>query len=135
MTTHERPTILVVEDDRATREMYEYALRVEGFEVSLASDGFSALRLLEHELPDAIVLDLDLPHVSGIDVQQEVLAHAETSAIPIIVATGTDWKTSAGVFQILRKPITPDVLIAVVRKALSPADGTLPSDHARRRRT
>jgi DNA-binding response OmpR family regulator len=135
MTTHERPTILVVEDDRATREMYEYALRMEGFAVLVASDGFGALRLLEHELPDAIVIDLDLPHVSGINVQQEVLAHAETSAIPIIVVTGTDWKTPGGVFQILRKPITPDVLVPVVRKALSPPDGTLPSDHGRRRRT
>src|SRR4051812_30065283 len=101
----ERPTILLVEDDRATREMFEYALRMEGFTVIATSDGLGALRLLEYELPDAIVLDLDLPHVSGIDVQQEVMAHAETSAIPIIVVTGTDWRAPGGVFRVLRKPI------------------------------
>ena len=135
MTTHERPTVLLVEDDRATREMFDYALRMEGFAVLVASDGLIALRVIEQQLPDVIVVDLDLPHVSGIDVQQEVMAHAETAAIPIVVVTGTEWKTPGGVFQTLRKPITPDVLVAVVRKALSPPDGTPPKDHAPRRRT
>src|SRR5437870_3183387 len=100
MTSYERPTVLVVDDDRATREMFDYALRFAGFRVLLAADGFVALRLIEHELPDVIVLDLDLPHVSGIDVQQEVMAHAETSAIPIVIVTGTEWTTPKGVFQI-----------------------------------
>ena len=113
MTTHERPTILLVEDDRATREMFDYALRLEGFTVLVAGDRLGALRLIEHDLPDVIVLDLDLPHVSGIDVQQELMAHAETSAIPIVVVTGTEWKMPA----------------------LSPPDGMLPSDQAHRRRT
>jgi DNA-binding response OmpR family regulator len=134
MTIHERPNILLVEDDRATREMFDYALRMDGFDVSVAGDGFAALRFIEQQLPDLIVLDLDLPHVSGIDVQQEVMAHAETSAIPIVVVTGTEGKTpEQGVFQILRKPITPDVLIAVIRKALSPSEGGLSKDDARRR--
>ena len=134
MTTHEHSTILLVEGDRATREMLQFALRFEGFKVLVASDGLGSLRVLEHELPDVIVLDLDLSFVSGIDVQQEVLAHAETSAIPIVVVTGTDWKPT-GVFQILRKPITADALLKVIRKALSPRDGLLPADHAHRRRT
>jgi DNA-binding response OmpR family regulator len=123
MTSHERPTVLVVEDDRATREMFEYGLRIAGFAVSVAGDGLTALRLVEQELPDAIVLDLDLPHVSGIDVHQEVMAHAETSAIPIIVVTGTEWNTPAGVFDLLRKPITAETLVAVVLRALSPSSG------------
>ena len=115
--------------------MFDYALRMEGLTVLVASDGLGALRLIEHDLPDVIVLDLDLPHVSGIDVQQELMSHAETSAIPIVVVTGTDGKMPEGVFQILRKPITPDVLIQVVRKALSPPHGMRPSDQAHRRRT
>jgi DNA-binding response OmpR family regulator len=130
-----RPTILLVEDDRATREMFEYAMRLEGFAVLATADGLGALRLLEHEIPDAIVLDLDLPHVSGVDVQQDVVAHADTSAIPIIVVTGTDWKTPGGVFQVLRKPITADVLITALRRALSPSPARMATDHAHRRRT
>src|SRR5881392_2844043 len=102
----ERPTILVVEDDRALREMFDYAPRMDGFRVLSAGDGLQALRLIEHDLPEVIVLDLDLPYVSGSDVQHELLAHAETSAIPIVIVTGSDWKTPAGVFRILRKPIT-----------------------------
>jgi DNA-binding response OmpR family regulator len=131
----DRQTILLVEDDRATREMFEYALRMEGFAVIATCDGLGALRLLEYELPDAIVLDLDLPHVSGIDVQQEVMAHAETSAIPIIVVTGTDWRAPGGVFRVLRKPITPDVLIVTLRHALRPADRRRALDEAKRART
>ena len=60
-----------------------------------------------------VVLDLDLPHVSGIDVQQEIVSHAETRAIPIIIGTGTRWRAPAGVFRTLRKPITSDVLETV----------------------
>lgn len=112
--------------------MFDYALRIAGYAVLHASDGLIALRLLEHELPDLIVLDLDLPHLSGLDVQQEVVAHAETSVIPIVVVTGTDWKP-AGVFEILRKPITPDVLVAVIDRALRPSDGPSGKSLSRRR--
>ena len=119
MTVHERPTVLLVEDDRATREMYDYALRLADYSVLQASDGLAALRLLDQHLPAAIVLDLDLPQLSGMDVQREVMSHAETRSIPIVVVTGTDLKP-AGVFQILRKPVTPEVLVAAVDRALMP---------------
>jgi chemosensory pili system protein ChpA (sensor histidine kinase/response regulator) len=133
MATHERPTVLLVEDDRATREMYEYALRLAGFAVKVAADGLTALRFLEQDIPDVMVLDLDLPHVSGSDVQQEVVAHAETSAIPIVVVTGTEWNAPAGVVQVLRKPITTDALIDAVQRAISPPDD--PSGGTSRRRS
>ena len=135
MATQERPTILLVEDDRATRDMLQFALRFDGFTVVAAGDGLVALHVLEHDLPDAIVLDLDLSQVSGIDVQQELMAHAETSAIPIVVVIGRTSKPPEGVFQVLRRPITAGVLLKAVRKALSPADGILPSDAAQKRRT
>jgi DNA-binding response OmpR family regulator len=135
MATQERPTILLVEDDRATRDMLQFALRFDGFTVLAASDGLVALRLLEHHLPDAIVLGLDVPHVSGIDVQREVMAHAETSAIPIVVVIGRESKTPAGVFQVVRRPITADVLLKAVRKALSPDGRMVPGDDAHRRRS
>jgi len=109
---------LLVEDDRATREMFDYALRISGFSVSAHPDGFVALRAIEQQLPDVIVVDLDLPQVSGIDVVHEIVSHAETRAIPIIVVTGTNWHPPEGVFRTLRKPIASDVLIAVVERAL-----------------
>lgn len=100
--------------------MFDYALRIGGFNVSSVSDGMSALRLIdEHVAPDVIVLDLDLPQVSGVDVQQELAAHEETRRTPVIVVTGTSWHVPTGVFRTLRKPITSDTLIRIVRRALT----------------
>jgi putative two-component system response regulator len=100
--------------------MFDYALRIGGFNVSSVSDGLSALRVIEqHVAPDVIVLDLDLPQVSGVDVQQELAAHEETRRTPVIVVTGTSWHVPTGVFRTLRKPITSDVLVRIVRRALT----------------
>jgi DNA-binding response OmpR family regulator len=99
--------------------MFDYALRISGFDVMSAGDGLSALRAIDqHCIPDVIVLDLDLPQVSGIDVHQEIVSHAETCAIPIIVVTGTSWQAPRDVFRTLRKPINSDVQVKVVRRAL-----------------
>jgi len=123
ISVYQRPTILLVEDDSATREMFDYALRLAGFAVVAVRDGLAGLRAIEQQVPDAVVLDLDLPHVSGMDVQQEIVSHAETRDIPIIIVTGTSWRAPAGVFRTLRKPITSDVLEAVIQQALTQRDG------------
>lgn len=108
-----------MEDDRATREMFDYALRLAGFDVSAAADGLGALRILDqHIVPNVIVLDLDLPQVSGFDVHHEIVAHAETQDIPIVVVTGTSLRAPTGVFRTLRKPINSDVLVSAVQRAL-----------------
>jgi DNA-binding response OmpR family regulator len=120
LTTYARSTILLVEDDRATREMFDYALRISGFDVMSVGDGLSALRAIDqHCIPDVVVLDLDLPHVSSIDVHQEIVSNAETCAVPVIIVTGTSWQPPSGVFRTLRKPINSDFLIKVVRLALA----------------
>jgi DNA-binding response OmpR family regulator len=133
MTTQERPSVLIVEDDRATREMYEYALRMAGLTVVVANDGFAALRMIDQEVPDVIVLDLDLPHVTGMDVHEEVMAHAETRITPVVVVTGTEWPMPASVFRILRKPINSETLVNAVLQALSSKDES-PSGTDRRAR-
>jgi len=119
MTTDQRSTVLLVEDDNATREMYDYALRMAGFAVTAVRDGFAALRSIEQQCPDVVVLDLDLPHVSGMDVHQEIV-------------TGTNWQMPADVFRTLRKPIASDILVTTIELALAqpreepPDDGTRP---------
>jgi DNA-binding NtrC family response regulator len=116
--------------------MFEYALRLAGFDVSAAADGLSALRILDqHFIPSVIVLDLDLPQVSGVDVHQEIVSHAETQAIPVVVVTGTSWHVPPDVFRTLRKPINSDVLVSVVQQALiaQEVDQSTTSDAARRR--
>ena len=128
MNTSDRPDVLLVEDDDATREMFDYALRMAGFAVTAVRDGLAALRSIEQQCPDVVVLDLDLPHVSGMDVYQEIVSHAETCRIPIIVVTGTNWQTPTEVFRTLRKPIGSDVLVTTIEKALAQASADPPDD-------
>lgn len=128
MVTSERPTVLLVEDDNATREMFDYALRMAGYSVTAVRDGFAALRSIEQQCPDIVVLDLDLPHVSGLDVHQELVSHAETCKIPIVVVTGTSWQAPPEVFRMLRKPIPSDVLVTTIEQALAQANDHSPGD-------
>jgi DNA-binding response OmpR family regulator len=114
--TSQQLTILLVEDDTPTREMYRTALRMAGFELRLASTGLAALQQIDQELPDAIVLDLDLPYVSGIEIHDELLADRRTACIPVVVVTGTDWRPHRRPAAILTKPISPERLADVIHR-------------------
>lgn len=80
--------VLVVEDDAALRGMYRTALRMAGYVVQEAANGLEALRVLDADPPDLVVLDLGLPVVSGLTVREELAAQAHTRRIPIVVVTG-----------------------------------------------
>ncbi|MDH3263022.1 MAG: phosphate regulon transcriptional regulator PhoB [Paracoccaceae bacterium] len=79
------PTVLVVEDEPAQREVLVYNLEAEGFEVAKAGDGEEALTLVEEAPPDVIVLDWMLPNVSGIEVCRRLKSRPETRGLPIIM--------------------------------------------------
>ena len=79
------PTVLVVEDEPAQREVLAYNLEAEGFQVAKAENGEEALLLVGESLPDVIVLDWMLPNVSGIEVCRRLKTRAETRAVPIIM--------------------------------------------------
>ena len=68
--------------------MYRTALRVAGYLVQEAADGFEALRSLDADPPDLVVLDLPLPRLDGYAVRQELKSQAHTRHIPIVVVTG-----------------------------------------------
>jgi len=112
--------ILVVEDDGDLRRLIRTALLFEGFEVIEAADGLDALRRLDDSPPDLVILDLMLPIVSGLVVQEEIAAHAHLRNIPVVIVTAsTQPLDDLNVPCILRKPISPETLIAVVRKCLA----------------
>ena len=113
----ERRSVLVVDDDVATREMYRMALRIAGFDVETASDGVAALRRIEQHVPDVVVLDLDLPGINGIAVHGELDARERTRHVPIVIVTGTDWQSPFPVFAALSKPLSPHELVDAVRVA------------------
>lgn len=81
----DQPTVLIVEDEAAQREVLSYNLEAEGFRVAKAEDGEEALLLVEEENPDIIVLDWMLPSVSGIEVCRQLKARADTRSVPVIM--------------------------------------------------
>ncbi|NND19662.1 MAG: phosphate regulon transcriptional regulator PhoB [Silicimonas sp.] len=81
------PSVLVVEDEPAQREVLVYNLRAEGYEVVQAADGDDGLVLVEEVTPDLIILDWMLPGVSGIEVCRRLKANTKSRAIPIILLT------------------------------------------------
>jgi DNA-binding response OmpR family regulator len=115
-----RETVLIVEDDAAVRRMYRAALGFAGFDIIEAHDGTAALHLLEQRTADLVILDLILPTLSGLAVQQEIAAHATTRDIPIVIVTGSDMRLDdVDVPCILRKPVTPEQIVTVVRSCLA----------------
>jgi DNA-binding response OmpR family regulator len=111
--------ILVVEDNADLRRLFRTALSLAGFEVDEAADGIDALRLIENRTPDLVVLDLMLRSLDGMSVQQELAARAMTSAIPVVIVTGSNLDVSGtNVSCVLRKPVMPDQLIATVKHCL-----------------
>lgn len=81
----DQPTILIVEDEPAQREVLSYNLGAEGFDVRGAENGEEALLLISEEAPDIILLDWMLPNVSGIEICRRLKARPETRAIPVIM--------------------------------------------------
>lgn len=113
-------TVLVVEDDPAVRRMYRMALMLAGFDVVEADDGLAALHQLDDRPPDVVVLDLMLPTMSGLVVQQEIAAHAHTRRIPIVIVTGSNLSLDhLDVPCVLRKPVSPDSLVDAVRSCMA----------------
>jgi two-component system phosphate regulon response regulator PhoB len=81
----EQPTVLVVEDEPAQREVLTYNFEAEGFRVAQAGNGEEALLLVDEIAPDLIVLDWMLPSVSGIEVCRRLKSRPETRGVPIIM--------------------------------------------------
>ena len=84
MTTGQ-PTVLVVEDEPAQREVLSYNLSAEGFRVCTASDGEEALTMVQEETPDVVVLDWMLPSVSGIEVCRRLKTRGATRHVAVIM--------------------------------------------------
>ncbi|WP_170324914.1 phosphate regulon transcriptional regulator PhoB [Ruegeria arenilitoris] len=81
----DQPTVLVVEDEPAQREVLAYNLEAEGFRVSKAASGDEAMLLVDEEHPDIIVLDWMMPNLSGIEVCRRLKSRPDTRSIPIIM--------------------------------------------------
>jgi CheY-like chemotaxis protein len=115
-------TILVVEDNEATREGLVSVLRRQGYDAITATDGGAALALLAGGAkPDLIVLDMLLPAVDGWRFLDRVKGTPHAS-IPVVIATGVglspEWATDKGCAGFLRKPFDDAQLMAEIGRVL-----------------
>ena len=78
-------TILVVEDDKNQRLLYEQELKLEGYDVVTASDGKDALGKIQEQLPDLIIMDINMPKMDGIETMGKILG--KNRDIPVIINT------------------------------------------------
>jgi two-component system response regulator MprA len=114
--------ILVVDDERAVREALDRALRLDGFEVTLAPDGEEALRALADTRPDAIVLDVLMPGLDGLEVCQVMRRMGDRT--PVLMLTARDAVSDrvagldAGADDYLVKPFALEELRARLRALL-----------------
>jgi CheY-like chemotaxis protein len=110
-----------VEDDVGARTVYRTALLLAGYSVVAFEDGMAALRWLDTNYIDGIVLDLGLPRLGGLDLQREIASHPDRRDIPIVVVTGTDQPVDGeNVRCVLRKPVDPEALVETVRRCVAP---------------
>ncbi|MGO4914873.1 phosphate regulon transcriptional regulator PhoB [Pseudogemmobacter sp. W21_MBD1_M6] len=120
----DKPTVLLVEDEAAQREVLAYNLEAEGFVVARAENGEEALLLVEELVPDLVVLDWMLPNVSGIEVCRRIKSRAETRNVPIIMLTARSEEgdrvrgLETGADDYVVKPYSVAELMARVRTQL-----------------
>ena len=122
-----RQTVLIVEDEDDLRRIYRDALSLAGYRVRESRSGFEALRVIDNDPPDLVLLDLVLPGIDGFAVRHELAAQVHTRHIPILIVTGSHGDHEhLNVDCVMRKPVTPEELVTAVRSCL--ASVTRPPD-------
>jgi DNA-binding response OmpR family regulator len=84
------PLVLIADDDPTLRLLASSTLGSARFRIALASDGKQALELFDRERPDLVLLDVDMPGMSGFQVCRSMRGRADASDVPIVMMTGRD---------------------------------------------
>lgn len=116
--------ILVVDDESDIRDLLSYNLKKEGFDVMTAPDGSAALTLARQERFDLVVLDLMLPHISGIDVCKLFRSDPKLADLPVLMLTAKGEEIDrvigleVGADDYMTKPFSPRELVARIKAIL-----------------
>ena len=116
-------TILVVDDEASIRQSLSGLLSDEGFEILTASNGYEALKVIDAESPDLVLLDIWMPGMDGIETLKEI--KKESPYIQVIIITGHGTietavqATKLGAFDFIEKPLSIDKVIVAINNALN----------------
>jgi len=119
--------ILLVDDYPDALEIWGLYLRALGYKVETAADGLTAVEKAFEQLPDIIVLDLELPGITGFEAAVRLRQAPETAAIPLIAATGyshakqLNQARESGFDSIVVKPCQPSALVGEIERLLQNA--------------
>ncbi len=116
--------ILIVDDNEHLRQILASILRFSGYEISEAATGTQAIEKAVSTKPNLILLDLDLPDMTGADAAQAICKDQRTAGIPIVGCSaflGLEWREvalRAGMVDYLEKPISAAAIEAVVEQLI-----------------
>ena len=116
--------VMVIEDEKEIRDLLRYNLEKAGYRVAASGDGEQGLKLLFASRPDALVLDLMLPGLNGLEIVREVRAEPLTHDLPVLVLTARSDEMDKllgfeqGADDYLTKPFSPRELVARVKALL-----------------
>jgi chemosensory pili system protein ChpA (sensor histidine kinase/response regulator) len=117
--------VMVVDDSLTVRRVTQRLLERHGYEVLQAKDGVDALRQLQDQTPDLMLVDIEMPRMDGFDLTRNVRGNVTTRDIPIIMITSRTAEKhrrlafDIGVNEYLGKPYQEDELIALIRRYLA----------------
>jgi DNA-binding response OmpR family regulator len=119
-----KPKVIIVDDDRDTREMLTLALELEGFGVSQAANGLRLISAMHVDRPDVILLDVMMSWIDGFELCRAIKKNRTFADIPVIFISARksieDEKAGldAGAVDYFAKPLDVDRLIARIREIL-----------------
>jgi len=120
----ERISILIIDDDRIIRTILQSTLSTKGFDVFIAEDGASGLKIAQEEDIDVILLDWMMPGIDGMQVLRKLKQNKKTEHIPVFMLTGKedrrdiDQAVSSGIDDYIIKPVNTSQIHTMIRERL-----------------
>ncbi|MDA8137847.1 MAG: response regulator [Desulfobacteraceae bacterium] len=116
--------ILSVDDSDNTRKWVQFALKAKGFESIQAEDGLAALELLKQEPVAAIILDINMPRMNGLEFLQKIKAETAYATIPVVILSAEGQNEdkerafALGAAKYIVKPFAPAQLVSALEAVL-----------------
>ena len=117
--------VVVADDSLSVRRALEQLMQDAGFEVATARDGFEALAAIQAKPTHALLVDMEMPRMNGLEVARNLRNHAETRDLPVVMITSRATEKhqamaeQAGVTRMLGKPFSEDSLVLLVRELIA----------------